>query len=45
MIGETWHNFYVNWKLLYSILSESRLNHYEGPETAKQFYRFTQATL
>lgn len=37
LVGETLHNFYVNWKLL--------AREYVSPASAKEFYKFTQATL
>jgi hypothetical protein len=37
LISETWHNFFMNWKLL--------LREYVQPETAKEFYRFAKATV
>ncbi|CAD8135376.1 unnamed protein product [Paramecium octaurelia] len=37
VVGEAWHNFYENWKLL--------LRSYEQPNTVNELYKFSKATI
>ena len=51
VIGEVWHNFYINWNLMYVFGSTKsfyiciRLKEYRHPTNLKQFATFTKSTL